>query len=103
MSSITITKASIADEISRNIGFSYSESQDMVNAIIKIMIKKLATGEDLLLTNFGKFEVKRKNSRIGRNPRTMDPFPINARKVIRFVVSKKLKMSINKTKSKKTA
>ncbi|AZL15677.1 HU family DNA-binding protein [Rickettsiales endosymbiont of Stachyamoeba lipophora] len=99
MLSDTITKAAIATQLNKRTGFSETECLEMVNNILNVIVRKLSTGESVSITNFGKFEVRSKEKRVGRNPKTMVEFPINARNVVRFTISKKLKDQINKRKN----
>ena len=66
----TINKEIIAEEISQDLGLSKSQSQDMVNDIIDVMLDVIQNEGKLRVPYFGTFVVKSKNSRIGRNPKT---------------------------------
>lgn len=92
---MTLTKAHIADRIQKEIGISKADSTNLVETILKLMKDSLASGEDVLISGFGKFCVKKKNKRVGRNPATDKPLLLNSRKVVTFKCSGKLRKRIN--------
>jgi integration host factor subunit alpha len=67
----------------------------MVEELMKIMKETLARGEDLLISGFGKFVVKDKRARRGRNPQTRESLQLRARKVVVFKTSGILRKNIN--------
>jgi integration host factor subunit alpha len=87
----TLTKAELADLLFERLGLNKRESKDMVEAFFEIIHGTLVTGEDVKLSSFGNFNIRRKAPRPGRNPRTGEAIPIKARNVVTFHASHKLK------------
>lgn len=87
----TLTKAELADLLFERLGLNKRESKDMVEAFFDIIHASLVKGEDVKLSGFGNFNIRRKASRPGRNPRTGEAIPIKARNVVTFHASHKLK------------
>ena len=87
----TLTKAHLADLLFDDIGLSKREANDMIDAVFQLMLERLVQGEDVKLSNFGNFQVRTKNARPGRNPRTGEAVPVPPRRVPVFKVSKELK------------
>ena len=73
-----MTKADIIETVSVTCGFSKKESSDLVECVFSLIKKSLESGEDLKISGFGKFEVKHKNTRRGRNPQTGEALEISA-------------------------
>ena len=91
MESPALTKAALADLLYDNIGLNKREAKDMVDALFDIVTKRLVSGDDVKITGFGNFQIRSKSSRPGRNPRTGEPVAIEARRVVTFHASPKLK------------
>ena len=87
----TLTKAELADLLFERLGLNKRESKDMVEAFFEIIHGTLVGGEDVKLSSFGNFNIRRKAPRPGRNPRTGEAIPIKARNVVTFHASYKLK------------
>jgi integration host factor subunit alpha len=87
----TLTKAELADLLFERLGLNKRESKDMVEAFFEIIHRTLVAGEDVKLSSFGNFNIRRKAPRPGRNPRTGEAIPIKARNVVTFHASHKLK------------
>jgi len=87
----TLTKAELADLLFERLGLNKRESKDMVEAFFEIIHAKLVEGEDVKLSGYGNFQIRRKAPRPGRNPRTGESSPITARNVVTFHASHKLK------------
>jgi integration host factor subunit alpha len=87
----TLTKAELAELLFDRIGLNKRESKDMVEAFFEIVHGSLVQGQDVKLSGFGNFNIRRKAPRPGRNPRTGEPVPIKARQVVTFHASLKLK------------
>jgi len=87
----TLTKAELAELLFDHLGLNKRESKDMVEAFFDILHAALVTGQDVKLTGFGNFNIRRKAPRPGRNPRTGEAIPIKARNVVTFHASHKLK------------
>ncbi|MFG5778169.1 integration host factor subunit alpha [Comamonas sp. J-3] len=89
-----LTKAQLADMLFDNIGLNKREAKDMVDAFFDLIAESLVKGEDVKLSSFGNFQVRMKKARPGRNPRTGEEVPIEARRVVTFHASGKLKDSV---------
>ena len=92
---MTLTKADIAAAISKKMSYSNKESLEMLDSLLEIMKQTLESGEDVLISGFGKFSVKEKMERQGRNPQNGQPMMIAPRKVLTFKCSGKLRDRIN--------
>ena len=87
----TLTKAELADLLFDRLGLNKRESKDMVEAFFDIVHDALVKGDEVKLSGFGNFSIRRKAPRPGRNPRTGESIPIDARNVVTFHASHKLK------------
>ncbi len=87
----TLTKAELADLLFERLGLNKRESKDMVEAFFEHIHAALVRGDDVKLSSFGNFTIRRKAARPGRNPRTGETIPIEARSVVTFHASHKLK------------
>ena len=92
---MTLTKAQIIEEISNKDGFTKKNSIEIVETLLDIIKSTLESGDDVLISGFGKFCVKEKKERRGRNPATGDDMMLSARKVVTFKCSSKLRDTIN--------
>lgn len=86
-----LTKAQLAELLFDRIGLNKRESKDMVEAFFELISTSLVDGVDVKLSGFGNFQIRVKASRPGRNPRTGEPVAIEARRVVTFHASPKLK------------
>ncbi len=87
----TLTKAELAELLFDRLGLNKRESKDMVEAFFALVHGTLVEGQDVKLSGFGNFNIRRKAPRPGRNPRTGESIPIKARHVVTFHASHKLK------------
>ncbi|MBK7263686.1 MAG: integration host factor subunit alpha [Rubrivivax sp.] len=87
----TLTKAELSELLFDRLGLNKRESKDMVEAFFSIIHETLERGDDVKLSGFGNFNIRRKAPRPGRNPRTGESIPIKARNVVTFHASHKLK------------
>ena len=92
---MTLTKAIIVEAISKKMSYTNMESLEMLDSLLEIMKQTLESGEDVLISGFGKFSVKEKMERKGRNPQNGQPMMIAPRKVLTFKCSGKLRDRIN--------
>ncbi|MEE8430967.1 MAG: integration host factor subunit alpha [Candidatus Desulfatibia sp.] len=92
---MTLTKAQIIEAISIKNGLSKKQSSETVETLLGIMKSTLASGEDVLISGFGKFCVKQKDERKGRNPATGEDLMLAPRKVVTFKCSGKLRKRIS--------
>ncbi|VFQ47000.1 integration host factor subunit alpha [Desulfoluna butyratoxydans] len=91
---MTLTKNDIVMRVSE-MGFSKQRSVDIIEKLLAIMKDTLAVGEDVLISRFGKFCIKTKGERKGRNPATGAEMILRDRKVVTFKCSGKLRDKIN--------
>ncbi|CAN7312859.1 integration host factor subunit alpha [Acidovorax sp. LjRoot118] len=89
-----LTKAQLADLLFDQIGLNKRESKDMIDAFFDLVSQSLVEGKDVKLSGFGNFQIRTKAPRPGRNPRTGEAIPIQARRVVTFHASSKLKEQI---------
>lgn len=92
---LTMTKADIVEKIHTTTGLSKKDSAEMMESVFAIMKESLEAGESIKVSGFGNFEVKQKDARRGRNPQTGEAITIEARKVLTFKPSTRLRLSIN--------
>ena len=84
---MTLTKANIIDTIYNNTDLKKPQATRAVESLLEIIKSTLESGEDVLVSRFGKFCVKEKNERRGRNPQTGNNMTLGARKVVTFICS----------------
>jgi integration host factor subunit alpha len=89
-----LTKAQLADLLFEQIGLNKREAKDMVDAFFDLVSESLVNGDDVKISGFGNFQIRTKAPRPGRNPRTGEAIPIQARRVVTFHASHKLKEQI---------
>jgi len=89
-----LTKAQLAEMLFEQIGLNKRESKDMIDAFFDLIAHSLVDGQDVKITGFGNFQIRTKAPRPGRNPRTGESIPIEARRVVTFHASQKLKEHI---------
>ena len=92
---MTLTKAHIAQNIADQNGYARKQSVDLVETLLEIIKRTLASGEDLLISGFGKFCVKNKGERRGRNPATGKSMMLPQRRVVTFKCAATLRDRIN--------
>ena len=92
---MTLTKAHIVNVIHDQLGFSRKECTQLVEHLLEIIKKTLEEGEDVLISGFGKFCVKDKKERRGRNPATGADMILDERRVVTFRCSHVLREKIN--------
>lgn len=90
----TLTKAELAELLFEHIGLNKRESKDMVDRFFELIHQSLLQGKDVKISGFGNFHLRDKKQRPGRNPRTGEQIPIQARRVVTFHVSHKLKRQV---------
>jgi integration host factor subunit alpha len=92
---MTITKADLSQKVADDCGFMKGEAQEIVEKLLGIIKDKLIEGEDVMVSGFGKWSVKSKHARRGRNPQTGDELILDARRVVTWHCSPVLKKSVN--------
>jgi|SRR5690606_33609751 integration host factor subunit alpha len=94
MSSKTLTRADLTNAIYEEVGLSQNEAANLVEMVLELISDSLARGNDVKITNFGTFQVRQKNARVGRNPKTGEEVPISPRRVIVFRPSANMKSRV---------
>ncbi|MGD1967465.1 MAG: integration host factor subunit alpha [Desulfobacterales bacterium] len=92
---MTLTKAMIVDAIHEQLGYPKNKSAEMLETLLELIKNNLEKGEDVLISGFGKFCVKAKNQRRGRNPATGADMILDQRRVVTFRCSHLLRDKIN--------
>jgi integration host factor subunit alpha len=92
---MALTKAQIVSTVQNHLGLSRKSSSQLIENLLEIIKKTLEKDEDVLISGFGKFCVKQKRQRKGRNPATGDDMMLAPRKVVTFKCSGKLRDKIN--------
>ncbi len=93
---MSLTKDKLIIQIQNQIGISRPESRDHIEKLLEIMKATLANGEDILISGFGKFSVRQKQARRGRNPQTKESLMLRERKILGFKASRVLRDRINR-------
>lgn len=92
---MALTKEKIIDSIYHQVGLSKIQSRTVTEGLLELIKQNLEKGEDLLISGFGKFVVKEKSARRGRNPQTTQDLQLRERRVIVFKTSGVLRDKIN--------
>lgn len=97
MAGKTVTRADLSEAVYQAVGLSRTESAELVERVLGLISDSLVEGNNVKLSSFGSFQVRSKNQRIGRNPKTGEEVPILPRRVLVFKPSNVLKTKINKS------
>jgi len=92
---MTLTKAKLIETIADQIGYPKNHSSEIVETLLELIKGSLESGDDVLISGFGKFCVREKGERRGRNPSTGDDMILEPRRVVTFRCSGKLKEKLN--------
>ncbi len=92
---MTLTKSHLIDAIAEQNGFTKKQSTETVETILELIKSTLESGEDVLISGFGKFCVKKKRERKGRNPSTGEDMVLAPRRVVTFKCSGQLREKVN--------
>jgi len=92
---MTLTKAQLLDSIRKQLDLPKTRSAEVIESLLEIIKKSLEDGKDVLISGFGKFCVKEKRERPGRNPRTREEVTVKPRRVVTFKCSKRLRDRVN--------
>ena len=92
---MTLTKALMAEAVYRETDNAKAQSAKLVDSLFEVIKQTLESGEDVLISGFGKFSVRAKLERRGRNPHTGEPLMLSARKVVTFKCAGGLKDRLN--------
>ncbi len=91
---MSLTKADIADRLFNEVGLNKREAKEFVDAYFEVIRQALESGENVKLSGFGNFQLREKNQRPGRNPKTGEEIPISARRVVTFRPGQKLRARV---------
>lgn len=91
---MALTKADLANHLHEEVGLNKREAKEFVDAYFELIRKTLEQGEQVKLSGFGNFQLRDKNSRPGRNPKTGEEIPISARRVVTFKAGQKLRARV---------
>ncbi len=91
---MTLTKADLADNLSSKFNLSKNDAKQFIDLLFEELRTSLSKGEEVKLSGFGNFEIRDKNPRPGRNPRTGEEILVTARRVVTFHPGQKLKASV---------
>ena len=94
---MALTKEKLITHLETHLGMGRQESRQLVESLLRIIKDNLSLGEDLLISGFGKFSVRQKRARRGRNPQTKERITLAARKVLVFKASGVLRKRINES------
>ena len=96
MAEQTLTRMDLADAIFEEVGLSRNESSEIVDSILNHVSDALVRGENVKISSFGTFNIRDKNARVGRNPKTGEEVPISPRRVLSFRPSQTMKDRVAK-------
>ncbi len=91
---MALTKADMAKSLVNELGLNKKEARELVDLYFEELIASLAVGEQVKLSGFGNFDLRDKNERLGRNPKTGEKVPIPARRVVTFRPGQKLRARV---------
>ncbi|MCE1713800.1 integration host factor subunit alpha, partial [Enterobacter hormaechei] len=93
---MALTKAEMSENLFEKLGISKRDAKDLVEMFFEEVRRSLENGEQVKLSGFGNFDLRDKNQRPGRNPKTGEDIPITARRVVTFRPGQKLKNRVEK-------
>ncbi|MBV6412821.1 MAG: integration host factor subunit alpha [Xanthomonadales bacterium] len=91
---MALTKAEMAQRLFEDVGLNKREAKEFVDIFFDVIREALEKGENVKLSGFGNFDLRQKNQRPGRNPKTGEEIPISARRVVTFRAGQKLKARV---------
>lgn len=91
---VALTKAELAEALFDELGLNKREAKEFVDLFFEEIRGRLEEGEEVKLSGFGNFELRNKNQRPGRNPKTGEEIPISARRVVTFRPGQKLRLRV---------
>ena len=94
---MTLTKEAIAKKIADDCGFMKGEAMEVFEKLLEIMKERLITGEDIMISGFGKWSVRSKHARKGRNPQTGEQIILDARRVVTWSYSPVLRKAVDRS------
>jgi integration host factor subunit alpha len=97
---MALTKAEMAEHLFEKFGMNKRDAKELVENFFEEIRSTLESGEEVKLSGFGNFELRTKNERPGRNPKTGEDIPISARRVVTFRPGQKLKQRVSNAQPK---
>ena len=91
---MALTKAEMAERLFEDLGLNKREAKELVEAFFEEIRASLEAGQQVKLSGFGNFDLRDKNQRPGRNPKTGEEIPISARRVVTFRAGQRLKARV---------
>ena len=92
---MTLTKADLAKKIADDCGFMRGEASEIVEKVLDLIKETLISGDEVMISGFGKWKVNSKHARRGRNPQTGEEMMLDSRKVVTWKYSPVLKEAVN--------
>jgi integration host factor subunit alpha len=92
---MTLTKKDLKNLVSNHVNIPKAKSNSVIESFLETIKETLESGEDVMISGFGKFSVQNKGERRGRNPHTGEGMMLESRRVVSFSCSRKLKDRIN--------
>lgn len=92
---MALTKAELAEALFEELGLNKREAKEFVDLFFEAIREQLEHGESIKLSGFGNFDLRDKNRRPGRNPKTGEEIPISARRVVTFRPGQKLRLRVS--------
>lgn len=92
---MTLTKKELAQNLSDQTELSLADAKKFVDLFFDTIKEQLNSGKTVKLSGFGTFDIVQTKERVGRNPKTMEEFPIPSKRKVKFTLSPKVKKSIN--------
>jgi integration host factor subunit alpha len=92
----TVTRADLCESVHEEVGLTRQDCSELVERVLELVAQALEQGEQVKLSGFGVFQVRAKNARMGRNPKTGEPAAIDPRRVIGFRASQVMKARVDR-------
>ncbi|MHB8529701.1 MAG: integration host factor subunit alpha [Caulobacteraceae bacterium] len=96
----TVTRADLTEAVHEEVGLTRQDCAGLVERTLDLVAQAMERGESVKLSGFGVFQVRKKRERMGRNPKTGAPAPIDPRRVIGFRASQVIKARIDRAMAK---
>jgi integration host factor subunit alpha len=90
-----VTKDTLVQEMTCRMGYLKTRVKEIIDSMVEIMKSTLESGEDILISSFGKFYLRNKHARMGRNPATGKDIILPARRIVKFSASRNLRDALN--------
>jgi integration host factor subunit alpha len=100
MKGATVTRADLCEAVHEEVGLTRQDCGELVERVLELMAQALERGQQVKLSGFGVFQVRSKNARMGRNPKTGEPAAIEPRRVIGFRASQVMKARVDRALSR---